>query len=297
MENNKQDDLDIVYVIKALKNGVLSLFRSMAWLINFSFKKALVLLPFVFLGIGAGILLRNFQKTYYASELTVSHVRFENDFCREMIDNLNLYITDDGINEALADALHIDINIAGSVKSFSYYPFSSNFEKLYKDSVKVMLPFKVGVEIYDNKILPELQTGILDYLENNAYASKLKEIDQTSLDKMEQRVTAEIREIDSLKNIVNQAIIPRGNGTGIILGEPINPVHIYQRAQFSYEKLLEVNKKKALNNSFQVVISFNKNDVPVNRGYKFYSFFSALAGYAAGLLFLFLRKNGKINAA
>ena len=51
-------------------------------------------------------------------------------------------------------------------------------------------------------------------------------------------------EIDSLKQIVNQSIIPRVTGNGIILGEPIDPVSIYRRAMDIFDKQLVLAKKQ-----------------------------------------------------
>jgi hypothetical protein len=292
MEDQKQEDLDIQYVFKSIKKGISGFLNSILWLINFSFKKILQLSVFVVIAVGICLGAYYMEKPYYRSELFISHIRLDNDYCYEMIRNLNSLINESRENADLAEKLQLKPELAKSIKQISYKSTNDKLAKQYTDSTSVLLPFKVEVEVYDNEVLPDLQKGILNYLESNEYAIQQKQIKKESLDLVELRIKDEIKEIDSLKRLVNLSIIPRGTGNGIILGEPIDPVSIYARAMISYEKLMDVNKDKLLNDSFHLMVGFNKNYKVAGHGKLFYIALGCLIGYIIGLLFL-LRKNIK----
>jgi len=289
MEDNKQEDLDILVVGRSIKNGIVNSFKSLAWLIDFSLKKALVLSLFVAIAVGACVTLYFFQKPYYKSELSVSHIRLDNYYCFEMIRNLGALINEKRGNSELAEELKIKPEVAKAVRHILYVPANLNLARQYSDSMEVLLPFKVEVEIYDNMVLPELQAGIMNYLESNEYATKLKQIETESRNQVELRIKEEIKQIDSLKLLVNQSIVPRGQGNGIILGEPIDPVSIYARAMLSYEKLMKLNKEKELNNSFQVMVGFHKSYKLAGKGLLFHIALGMLIGYIIGMAVLLRR--------
>ncbi len=292
MEDKRQEDLDILIVGKGIKNGIVNFFKSLAWLIDFSLKKALVLFLYIAVAVAGCVSLYCFQKPYYKSELSISHIRLDNYYCFEMIRNLGALINEKRGNSELAQELKIKPEVAKAVKDILYVPANLNLARQYSDSMEVLLPFKVEVEIYDNEILPELQTGIMNYLESNEYATKLKQIETQTLNQVEQRIKDEIKEIDSLKLLVNKSIVPRGQGNGIILGEPIDPVSIYARAMLSYEKLMKLNKEKELNNSFQVMVGFHKSYKLAGKGLLFYIALGCLIGYVIGISIL-LRRHSK----
>jgi hypothetical protein len=293
MENNTQEDLDLLFVLKSIKKGILNLFRGIIWLIEFSTKHILALVVFMAIAISISLGFYYLKKPYYTSALSIAHIRFDNDYCYEMITNLNSYINVNNNNKELAEKLSIGINYAKEIKDIKYKTLNNIIARRYADSMSVMLPFLVEVEVYDNEILDTLQKGILSYLEANEYATKRKLLEKESLDKIEQRMHAEIREMDSLKKIVSQSIIPRSTGNGIILGEPIDPVAVYKKAMESYEKLLMINRKQVLNNSFEITIGFAKSSKIAGLGKLWYYLIGSLVGYTIGILFLVRKRNRK----
>jgi hypothetical protein len=294
MENNKQEDLDMLYVLRSINKGIGRFFRSIVWLFEFSLKnfRTLALFIIVFVALCLGIYL--LKKPYYRSQLSISHIRFENDYCYEMVESLDSYITGNE-NPALAERLSISKNDAAKVQSIKYKPLNENIASRFIDSVSVLLPFKVEVEVYDNSVLDTLQKGILKYLESNRYATKIKEIEKQVLEKTEQRLEKEITEIDSLKKIVNAGIVPRSSGNGIIFGEPLDPVLIYKRGMDLYEKKTFIAKKKLLNNSFEVIIGFGKSPKRANYGKVFYIGIGLLGGYLIGLLWLLKKRANSLK--
>jgi len=285
MEDKKQEDLDMLYVLRSIKNGILNIFRSIIAVFEFSIKniKTLLLFIVVFTALFLGIFF--LQKPYYTSTLSISHIRVENDYCYQMITNLNGYI-DNKSNYGLAQQLGLDPRMAEKIISIKYLSLNENIAIRFTDSVSVMLPFKVKVEVYDNSILDSLQNKILNYLETNEYAQTRKELEKLSLEKTEKRIDTELVEIDSLKRLVNKGIIPRSTGIGIILGEPIDPISVYKRGMELYEKKLLISKKKQLNNSFELMVGFTKSPKTSNSGGLLYALIGILSGYVIGMLWL-----------
>lgn len=275
----------MLIVLKSIKNAILWVVNSVVWLFEFSLRNVVTLLLFIGIALGIGITLYNLQKQTYSSSMSVSHIRVDNDYCYLMIAGLNAYAEAEDY-KGLASVLSIDEKTASLVKKFKSSPLNENIAKRFADSVTVHIPFKVSVDVYDVSILDTLQKGILNYLESNEFALKTKAIEKENLWKTEVRIRKEIAELDSLKRIVNQSIIPRGTGSGIILGEPIDPVAVYKNAMESYEKLLRVNDKLQLNNSFELMVGFSKNSKPSGLNIIHYILISILIGYCFGFFWL-----------
>lgn len=293
MENNKQEDLDLLWVLKGIQKSISRLLNLIQWLIDFTFKKFWHLLLFVSAGLAIGISMSVLEKPYFSSQLIVAHNRLENDYCSEIINNLNSTIIEKTDNTALSDALGISSRYARAVKSFSFVNLRRTEVKEKIDSLFLLKPFKIEIEVYNNEVLDTLQNALVNYLESNEYAASRKKSDQEILLKIENKLIAESRQVDSLKTLVNKGIVPQSTGTGIILGEPINPISIYKQSMDLYEKQMLIKHKIAFNNSFEAVVGFTKNAMPKNSHFKsLYILAGILLGYLTGMIYL-IRRNIK----
>lgn len=292
MEGNNQEELDLKNVYTGMKNAIVHFVGLIIWVITFSFQKALYLSIFILLFTGIFASIYFLQKPFYKSTMSISHIRFENEYCYEMIKDLNSYI-DGKTNSGLATALKISPEDAVNIKSIHYFPMNDNVAKRYSDSTKILLPFKVEVEVYNNDVLDTLETGIINYLESNEFATKTKEIERISLEENKKRILQEIAALDSLKRIVDQSIIPRSSGNGIILGEPIDPVAVYKRGMEMYEKEIMINSAQKLLNTFDIRVGFSKSYKTANVSIIIYILFGALFGYCIGFYWVLNREKNK----
>lgn len=290
-ENNSSEEIDLRSVFSSFKKGMVNLFRSVGELINFSFKNIKTLIAFVIVGVGISSGVFFLKKTVYVSDLTIAHTRLNNGECYSMINDLTKF-RNNRKDTILSQKLGLDINMAKQIKSISCKALNEALEKNYKDSAFVLLPFKIEVNVYNASVLDSLQKGILHFLESNEYATKRKEISKFYLDKFEEKIKSEIIEIDSLKRIVDKSILPRSLGNGIIMGESIDPVKVYQEGMNLYKSQLNINEQRALNNSFEVLIGFSAA-TPSSSLLK-YLFVGFICSFVFGLLWL-LRKNHKIS--
>lgn len=256
--NKSEEEINLLSIFSIAKNKFICFLQFIKELISFSIKNIKTLLIFIILGVSISIGLFTVKKTVYISDLTISHSRLNNGECYSMINTLNKIRDNASSSDTiLAEKLGIEPIMAKEIKSISCKALNEALEKNYKDSAFVLLPFKIEVNVYSTSILDSLQKGILNYLESNEYVAKRKKINKEYLDKFEERVKEEIIAIDSLKIIVDKSVIPRSNGNGIILGEPIDPVKVYQTGMELYKSQLNINEQKELNNSFEIIVGFS----------------------------------------
>lgn len=286
MEDTNKQDQDFVYVLRQLKSGIRSSFDACLRLIRFSFqnfvKVGAVIVLFVALGLG----LYYSKSAYYTSSMTVSHVRVNNDYCKELVNSLGTLI-DGKTNAELATQLQISEESAAQIGKIEYADLNEALAKRFLDSNNVILPFKVCIDVFEKSILDTLQIHVINYLESNVMAKRLKDIDITVMQSMEQRYSRELRQVDSLKTKVAESLIPRGTGAGLIYGEPVDPVGIYRSSLELFDRKMQLEKKIALSNSFELAVPFNKSAKRADSGLLFYlvTFFGI--GYMFALIFLY----------
>lgn len=112
---------------------------------------------------------------------------------------------------------------------------------------------EVVLTMRDANLIDTFQNGILyHYLEKNPYYKKAQEIRGEQLKAMEERLSMDLKENDSLKKVLTANAFPRGNG-GFVFGEPIDPVKVYESGFSVYQKYLEVKSSREYNSSFELV--------------------------------------------
>ena len=252
MENNYSEEIDLSSLFKGLKNILSSLFQQFRELVRLSVLNIKTLIVFIVLGTGISIGIFLLKKTVYITDFTVSHIRLNNGQCADLVNSLMATTPDK--DTILAKKLGIDIKMAEQVKNICYISITKKSND--NDSLFNFSDFKVELKVYNAGILDSLQKRILNFLESNEYAAKRKEINKLYLEQYEEKIKSEITSVDSLKRIVNKSIIPRSMGNGIILGESIDPVKVYEEGMKLYKSKLSINQEKELNNSFEIIVGY-----------------------------------------
>ena len=103
-----------------------------------------------------------------------------------------------------------------------------------------------------------IQQGVVNYLENVPYALKRKEARIQSLQSLNATLDNRMVSLDSIRKLVSQSIVPRSQGQGIILGEPIDPVKIYNTEMAYYKERLRIEEDLKLIDNIQVLQPFLK---------------------------------------
>jgi hypothetical protein len=291
----REDEINFLPLISQTKQIIIKSYHGAKGTLELALRRILLLAVFCFIGILAGWALFKSSKPIYKSEVLLYSNYLNNDYCFQLIGTLEDLVKEQNCDE-ISEKLEVSTHMATKIKSISYKNFNPKFQKLYKDSIALAVPFKIEVLTEDNEILDSLEIGLVSYLENNKFALLRKEVRQHQLEQMQGKLQQEQIKIDSLKTIIKESIIPRGTGTGLIYGEPINPVEIYKEAINLYDKELDIYQELALLKNIELVegfTSFNKPHSPKLLLNVIVGFF---IGFLLGLLVAYMYERKKEQA-
>lgn len=258
-------EIDLFYFFKPLG----TLLKKTGNALNYGFRKIsanIILFTLIVLIVTlAGFCLRYILKPAYRTEgIFVSNI-LPATYCSILLENLNA-LQGEKNKPVLANQLKISPGIAGDIQSIDLSIMRDSFliEKLIekKDSafplIKNLSLFKITLILGSVQHLDSVQWALVNYLENNEYTIRRKEAKRKALEAMKANLNDKLQSLDSLKKIVNSSIIPRSNGQGIILGEPIDPVNIYQAEVSYYREQLNIDQSLATIDNIEIIQPFFK---------------------------------------
>ncbi len=267
MVNNssKSDEIDLHVIYNKVKEFIFGLWDYISNVFRIVKKRWALVLVFALLGTGAGAGLFFITKPTYIATVTLSSSMLSNDYCADIIHGLQLII-EDNTPKLLAQKLKIDTTAAKEIKGVEFYNY---YEKITeknkdKDTVILGLPFKIKVCASNNTVFDTLQKALVNYLENNAYALKRKEINKENNQLMRYKLNAEIQQLDSLKSVVASNLLPRTTLSGFVFGQPLDPINVYREGINLFQHYLDLNKESLLIDNIQVIIDFSPRDRPDN---------------------------------
>ena len=253
-EQSKSQEIDLkeifgpfFRVIATLKRGIHSygqrLIKTKWWILGFM---VLVLV--------AMLLLRSVIPRYYSTKaIFVSHT-LDATICSSILGSLSELANNEKNVDVLSRTLNIPASSASSIYSIQAEVMTDTLYLRKYDSFPSV--FTVRLIVDDNRTIPSIQTGIQHYLENNEYAAKRKKARINMLELQNSSYESKLKSLDSLREIVNNSVQPRSTGTGIILGEPIDPVSVYKAQDSFYKDLLRNQEKIALSENIEVIQPF-----------------------------------------
>ena len=241
------EEIDLFYFLRPINNGFRRLSQGLG-----NYFRTLRFNKFIFLGILTLGTLAGYSLRFIIPPAYEVHGIFVSNFipakyCSILIENLSR-AKDIGL---LSRQLKINHETAGTIESIKLVPMTDTFDFDRKDTALSLFAMHLVVTELNN--IDTIQSGLIDYLENNEYARKRKEARVRSLLSLRESLRDKIRSFDSLKILVNNSIVPRGQGQGIILGEPVDPLSIYE-AELSYNKeILEIEELLSVSENIEVL--------------------------------------------
>ncbi len=283
--SEKEEEIDFIAIFDRIRQFFISIFNWVSYCFFIARKRWPIFLLFTFLGIGLGFWTCSILRPVYIASISLSSKILTNDFCADLIDNLN-EIANDGSHELLAKRLKIDVSIAKEIKKIEFSNFNEKLSKMYddRDTVVLGIPFKIFVYSYSNRIFDSVESAIVNYLENNKYALKRKEIKKQNLESLRSKLSIELIMLDTLKKNISENILPRGTNNGFVFGQPIDPINVYKAGIEMYRNDLSLREELQLIDGIQVVDSFSPREEPDSP--KLWKM--TAAGVALSLLFAFL---------
>lgn len=253
-DNKQSEEIDLLYLLRPVSQGIkkgaglIPVYFQNLWLNKWIFFIIVVFTCALAFSIRAVL-----PKGYRAEAIFASH-GLNATFCSLLINNLNKS-TD--INEnfnLLATQLRVKPGTATDIKSMLAFPMTDSLFMDKNDSTVSL--FRIILTVQKKEAVEEIQSGIVNFLENNEYALKRKEAKRTSLLALNEDYKIKLASLDSLKKLVNSSILPRTTGRGIILGEPINPIDVYQMESNYYIYILKNNEELNNVNNIEILQPF-----------------------------------------
>jgi len=286
---NNPAEIDLMYFFRPLGN----FFKSISNGIVFFFKKIqtnVILFTLAVLTISAtGFSIRYFLKPAYQTEgMFVSSV-LPSKYCSLLLGNLRKLQGEENA-PLLSRQISIPEEACSDILSITMLPMRDTFSLDRRDTSLSLFRIRLVLKKMDN--LDTIQRGLVNYLENNAFALKRKEARINSLKALKIELNKKIESLDSLKKIVNSSIVPRSEGKGIILGEPIDPVSVYQAEMGYYKEQLGIDQSLATIDNIEIIQPFfnvSRYNYPDFNKYFIYSFLASLVT-ASFIVLLFGKK-------
>ena len=261
MSEQKQNnaEIDLLYFFKPLgtvfkKTGNALEYTSRKINVNKVLFAVIVLLITV-----AGYSLRYVLKPSYRTQGIFVSNNLPGKYCSILLENLNSLIGEKN-KSVLSNRLKVSSDVAVDIQSIGLSTMRDTFLIDRKDSILTL--FQITLILSSVQHLDSIQWALVNYLENNDYAIKRKEARRRSLHAMKENLNHKLESLDSLKKIVSSSIIPRSQGQGIILGEPINPVSIYQAEISYYREQLSIDQALATIDNIEILQPFFKLNYP-----------------------------------
>jgi hypothetical protein len=212
-------------------------------------------------------------------------------YCSLLLKNLNKLKGTKNL-PLLAQQLKIPLDASEDIQSITMLPLRDTFTLERRDTALSLFSISLVLKKMDN--LDTIQWGLVNYLENNEYAIKRKDAKRKALLSLKVVLNRKLESLDSLKEIVNSSIKPRSEGKGIILGEPIDPVSVYQAEMAYYKEQLVTDQALAIIDNIEVIQPFlkiNQYNYPRFNTLFLYFFLSSLL--IAGFSVLFFGKKSQ----
>lgn len=227
----KKDEVDLM---ELFVNLIIAIRRHL-WLI----------ILFFFLGTALGFAYYFSVKKVYQSKMVVSSSILTSSYSKELFENINRHR-----RERNTHAVKILLNVSESTaKNLAYL----EIEKLSQtDDLKEADRFIITADVLDKAVFPEVEKGLVYYLENNEFAKIRVEQNKKYIEEMLAKVITEIMDMERFKEkIISGTFFENVRGNIMFDPTTVN------------SKILELTKEKInLENSLELV-----NSVQVIEGF------------------------------
>lgn len=283
------EEIDLFTFLQPVTNFFKLIFYSIGRYLQLIYKNISLLLLLTFFTSALGFSLRFIlPKAFKTEAVFVSH-ELPAKLCVILLNNLEELVATKKNKPVLANQLKISTNIALSIVSIKANLMKDSFFVNDQDTIRNF--FTVTLVCDDADITEKIQTGIVQYFENNSYAFKRREAKRLRLTALKNNFANKLKSLDSLKVIVNNSIIPRSTGQGIILGEPIDPVSVYQAALNYYREELDIDLNLSILDNIEIIQPFITTIKPNYPNFKLLLLYSFFAGILLSLIIIPIRKN------
>lgn len=277
------DEIDLLYFFNPLFRGAKRLGAGFSAYLSLLKRNAVVFLLILFTVAGIGFLLRYVLPKYYKSDAVFASYNLPGDYGTLMIKSLQNQIGEAENVPTLAKQMNIPAGDVAAIRSLSAEPADS-FITVNGSDTTVASAFRVELTAMNTGSIPKIQEGLFYFLENNEFARRRKEARRRTLESLKANFIQKSRGLDSLNVLLSTAIVPRSSGQGIILGEPISPVDVYELQETYYRQQLKTEEELALLQNVEIIQPFYATNASNYPDFNELFMYSVLIGLGLALL-------------
>lgn len=216
-----------------------------------------VVLSFLIFGLLCGLAYFFTSQPKYESTMVVNSKILTENNATNLLESLQELI-DDKYYTLLASQLKIEDSVAEKVYEINVDALNEGEDE---SETKEQVFLQIAVTVSDTGILPQLEKGIINFLENNQYANRRVSLKRERFTALITETQEEINQIDSLKNKVDAGLLLQGQGANVVMMEPVN---IYTASIALFEKKQDYIEQLELANSIHLVKGFIAFQKPVS---------------------------------
>ena len=258
-ETHRNNEVDIIELL--LKAVIIV--RANFWLI----------VLFFILGSGLGATYFMTSKKQYESKMVISSNILTTTYAKFLLDNINEYLSEKG-NKIVAEDLNITEDMTREIARLEI----ENLSKSEGSAIAESDRYLITVRIYDNKILPDLQKGVVAYLENHEFVKVRVNQRRAFLKEMITNIDQELKELKQFKSDIYD-----GKFFNIAKGNVMfDPTTVNSKVLELSQRKVEYEQSLELSSSVQVIEGFTA----FNRVVKPKLFASLAGGTSLGLFFV-----------
>lgn len=174
---------------------------------KFCKRNFLLIIGFTILGGALGFTYNKLKPEYYNSEMLGYSELATKSTVLEVLAPLTLFAEEKNYDQ-LANTLGLSVEEASQIRSIEFLDSkhtktSNNPSSSNRGIGNLIL---TSVMVYDQNILPKVETGLVNYIENNPYLLEKKQMELTSTQVLIQEITERLETLDSLNMISMQAL-------------------------------------------------------------------------------------------
>jgi hypothetical protein len=256
---------------KANKQGEVDLLKLFLKVVTIIKRNFWLIVIFFLIGTGLGLAFYYSSKKVYENTMVITSNILTQSFCQKLIAGTNRYLREHN-NKALANQLNLT---EAQAKELFLLKITDLLEI---PDLKEPTAFLITVNVGDQEILPDLQKGIVRYLENNDFVKIRVNQNEKYYKETIAKIEQEIKDIEELKRkISNGEFFERAKGNVMFDPTIVN------------SKIVELTKEKltlqnalGLVKSVQVVEGFSRFEQPSGPKLSI----SLVAGSSVGLFFV-----------
>ncbi|UTW63409.1 hypothetical protein KFE98_04410 [bacterium SCSIO 12741] len=257
----KDQEVDFEPLIAWFLNRANAISRFFKLLTDSAINEWRLISVFSVIGLILGAILYFSVDKIYQTRALIRISDISNHTCFNAVQMMNELIDDESY-QSLATLLNLEEDKVEDLYSITYLDMLGE-EVEVGDTVQEGQDFFVVLEAYNNTDMSLFETSILNYLNDLPLASedfnKRKQIIISKLDNL----NSQLSQMDSLKKVVEKSLEIQGKGSGLIYGEPINPVTVHQEARALHSEKIGLEQELRVMKPVKLVIPFVTNEKPV----------------------------------